>query len=126
MYFEKKLRSYNLSWAELHALIKITGREGPISQSDITKKLHITKGTTSKTLQKLENDGYITRKRDRKDKRIYRIHLTDKAMKLKPEIYKIRQKWKEKIFKEFKKEEKDLIFSLLHKMVENALRANKE
>lgn len=50
-----------------------------IAQNTLAKTLHITPPTTTSTLQRMERDGWIERRRDESDQRIVRVYLTKKA-----------------------------------------------
>lgn len=50
-----------------------------VSQDELSELLCFDKGTTAKALKKLEEDGYILRRRDETDKRGYVISLTEKG-----------------------------------------------
>ncbi|WP_243466358.1 MFS transporter [Methanosarcina mazei] len=49
--------------------------------------LKIDKGTTARAIQKLVDEGYVFRQRDEKDRRSYRVFLTEKGKKLEPLYY---------------------------------------
>ena len=44
--------------------------------------LHITPATATSTLQRMERDGWVHRRRDPDDQRVVRVHLTGKARAL--------------------------------------------
>jgi DNA-binding MarR family transcriptional regulator len=47
------------------------------SVNELGQPLHLDSGTLTPLLKRMEKAGLITRKRDTKDERIMRIHLTD-------------------------------------------------
>ncbi len=53
-----------------------------ISQRDLAAALQITPPTASNTLQRMERDGWIERRRDDEDQRVVRVYLTEKARDL--------------------------------------------
>ena len=57
-----------------------------MSQGELAQALHLDKGTTAHALRKLENTGYVVRKRDEQDRRIYRVYLTEKATSIKDSL----------------------------------------
>ena len=57
-------------------------KEDGLSQRDLAEALHITPPTASNTLQRMERDGWIERRRDDADQRIVRVYLTEKARDL--------------------------------------------
>ena len=119
MYVESKLKPYNLGWGEFHVLRKLYEKRD-MKQRDITDYLRITKATTSKVIHKLERDGYITRKKYRRDGRTYLVKPTRKAMKLKSRLERISREWNSILLEGFDESEKENIKHALSKMAENA------
>jgi DNA-binding MarR family transcriptional regulator len=56
-----------------------------MAQNVLAQALHITPPTATNTLQRMERDGWIERRRDATDQRIVRVYLTDKARALRAE-----------------------------------------
>lgn len=56
--------------------------ENNSSMGNIANKLCITAGTLTVALKKLETQGYIKRKQNKEDKRVYNISLTSAAKKV--------------------------------------------
>lgn len=76
-YFLKE-RGITLSMSEVHTLEAIDKSEGK-TMSDVAKRLRITQGTLTVNVNRLTNKGYVYRVQDKKDRRIYRLKLTDKT-----------------------------------------------
>ncbi len=64
----------------------------PLPVGEIGKKLFLDNGTLTPLLKKMENEGYILRKRGKEDERVVYISLTDKGRKLKEEAVHIPEK----------------------------------
>ena len=77
---EKNLRDQgvDLSMTEGHILEAIQKSESNM-MSALAKRLMVTQGTLTVSTSKLVKKGYVERVKDEKDKRIVRLHLTDKA-----------------------------------------------
>lgn len=60
-------------------------QENGIAQNVLAQALHITPPTATSTLQRMERDGWVQRRRDTVDQRIVRVYLTKKAMSLRKE-----------------------------------------
>ena len=80
---------------------------------ELSKLGQFDKGTTSKAVQKLEEEGYVSVKIDEKDKRIRRIYTTEKAQKLIHKIYHIRDTWIHDITASFSEKERKKFFEQL-------------
>lgn len=57
--------------------LRVLAREDGISQSDLARRMWVSKPTVSAMLQKMESGGLIERRPDERDQRVVRIHLTD-------------------------------------------------
>ncbi len=53
--------------------------DGPTSQTDLAARAHVENQTMSRTLDRLEREGYIARERDPRDGRKHVITRTDKG-----------------------------------------------
>ena len=74
------LRDESLSVSQfgvLEALFHI----GPLSQSDVAKKILKSTGNITMVIANLEKRGLVRRERQKDDRRYYRIHLTDAGKK---------------------------------------------
>ncbi len=125
IYVERKLASINLSWGEFHILMRLC-HAGEISQRDVTEQLHVSKATTSKMLQKLEEDGYIRREKDTDDRRTYIIHTTAKAQHLYTKLRDISSAWNDVLLKQLSSQEQTTVIAGLNTMIQQALQANEE
>jgi MarR family transcriptional regulator, organic hydroperoxide resistance regulator len=76
-----KLESIGLHHAQGMVLFRLWQEDG-IPQRVLAQALHITPPTASSTLQRMERDGWIQRRRDESDQRIVRVHLTEAARRL--------------------------------------------
>lgn len=77
------------------------------------------KGSISSTIKNLENRGYIFRNPDDLDKRIHRLHVSEKTKESMPRFGEIFQKWSDVLLKGFSAEEADQAYDLLSRMIEN-------
>ncbi|MDJ0109333.1 winged helix DNA-binding protein, partial [Rhodococcus erythropolis] len=73
--WEKVLRSQDMTHAGLIVLHSIAG--GAASQRDIAKNARVTDQTMSRTIDRLERAGYVTRDTDPRDERRRVIAITD-------------------------------------------------
>jgi DNA-binding MarR family transcriptional regulator len=119
MYVGKQLKRYSMGkghYIILNALYKKDGAR----QEQLADYLKIDKGTIAKVIKKLEDEGYIVRIVDEKDKRAYNVYLTEKALVVKPMIRKAMEDWTDILFSGFSEEEKRTSLALLERMGENA------
>lgn len=80
-----KLRNLDIKSGQQDFLYVISQSEG-ISQIELSNFLYVGKSTTAKALKNLTAKGYVTRKRDENDKRVYHLYLTEKGKQVSPKI----------------------------------------
>lgn len=76
-----KLEKIGLPHAQGMVLFHLWQQDG-IAQNVLAQALHIRPPTATSTLQRMQRDGWVERRRDDADQRIVRVHLTDKAKSL--------------------------------------------
>ena len=74
----EKLEEFGLPHSHAMILFHLWRKDG-LAQNILAKTLHITPPTATSTLQRMERDGWIERKRDDSDQRIVRVYLTEKS-----------------------------------------------
>lgn len=95
-FLNDELAKYDLNLIQALCIIMI--HEGNVlNQKDLSNGLYLTKGAITKSIKKLENDGWISRERDETDRRHYVLKLTKKSEKLIPTLYEINNKWETKM-----------------------------
>lgn len=73
-----KLAGSGLHHAQGMILFHLWHADG-VPQNKLARSLHITAPTATATLQRMERDGWIRRRRDSNDQRIVRVYLTAKS-----------------------------------------------
>lgn len=76
--FRKRCRDTFISRGLVDYLIVIYENRGIIAEN-IAEVLRVDKGTTARAIAKLEQENYIIRIKDSKDKRKYRLYPTEKS-----------------------------------------------
>ncbi|SDJ76793.1 MarR family winged helix-turn-helix transcriptional regulator [Sediminibacillus albus] len=82
----KEMADNNLTPLQI-MIIHLLGEKNRLKVSEISRKMNLANSTISGVLDRLEQQGYIQRKRDDKDKRIVYILLTEKAEALQTSVY---------------------------------------
>ena len=75
------LKPLGLTYTQYIVFLVLWEKDG-ISVSEIGEKLMLDNGTLSPLLKKMEQEGYVERKRSREDDRVVEITLTDKGRAL--------------------------------------------
>ena len=67
-------------------VILVVCDHGALTQDEITKRLSLDKSVVAKTVAKLEETGFLSRRTNPRDKRTYDIHPTQKALEVYPAL----------------------------------------
>ena len=117
-FFSKAYGKYNFGAGQFMFLRVLYDKEG-LTQEDLCIILNIDKATTARALKKLEDEGYITRKRSKDDRRANIIEITNKALEIKEDFFNILWEWESRITQPLTKQEKTVVLDLLEKVVNN-------
>jgi len=82
-HIKKEYEKYGLGSGQSAFLFGLFKNDG-VSLDKLTKMVQVDKATTTRAIKKLEKADYVERKHNPEDKRSYTIHLTEKALELKP------------------------------------------
>ncbi|MEG0528010.1 MAG: anaerobic ribonucleoside-triphosphate reductase activating protein [Longicatena sp.] len=118
-YYDKKLAEYGIGSGQLPFLILIYENEG-ISMQNLALKGCFDKGTITKSVQKLEEQGLVTTVASEEDRRVRCLYTTEKTKEIIPEIYKIRRRWWEKLTSNMDAKEEELFEASLEKLCDTA------
>ena len=88
-YFDKVLVPYEIGYGQLMFLLYINENEG-VTMQELTRVGEVDKGTTTKSIQRLIDQGYIQAQQDEKDKRVKRLYTTEKAAGIMSIVYDLR------------------------------------
>ncbi|WP_440945283.1 MarR family winged helix-turn-helix transcriptional regulator [Methanosarcina sp. T3] len=121
IFIGKKIELYGIGSGQFPFLMRLYHEDG-INQESLSDYLKIDKGTTTRAIQKLVDEGYVFRQRDEKDRRSYRIFLSEKAKKLEPDMRKIASEWEDILFSGFDDNQRREIRNSLEIMFENVLK----
>jgi DNA-binding MarR family transcriptional regulator len=118
IYIEKKMEPYGLGSGQFSFLMRLYQDDG-INQENLSSYLKMDKATTTRAVKKLVDEGYVFRQVDEKDRRSYRIFLSDKGKKLEPEMKKIASQWEDILLSDFDGSQRKDIMNSLEIMFKN-------
>lgn len=84
---------------------------------ELGEYLYLDSGTLTPVLKKLEQKGWLVRKRDSKDERVLNVTLTKEGDELKEKAVKIPEKMGKCI--NLTKEESEILYKVLHKILDS-------
>lgn len=99
--------------------MKVIIRVPGLSQRELADKLHIQRATATVMLKKMEKAGYVDRRPDQEDQRIFRIYPTEQALLVEAENEKTVSAYFARCFAGFSKEEFAAMEKALTKLGEN-------
>lgn len=118
IFITKRMEKYNIGQGQFMFLLELYIEDGR-NQEELSKVLKIDKGTTARAIKKLEEEGYIERFKDEKDKRSNKIYLTQKGRDVKESIFSVLDDWERKMSEHLDESEKELMIKLLEKVCLN-------
>lgn len=116
-YFDKVLAQYDIGSGQLIFLFSIYEHEG-ITMQEVTQIGELDKGTTTKSIQKLIEQGYIQSRIDENDHRVKRLYTTSKAANIMNSLYEYRNECRNKLAE-------DVDFETFEKMLGTACENSK-
>ena len=115
---EIELSEFNVSPGQYPALVMLFEKDG-LTQAELCRRIHVEQPTMANTLKRMERDGLIRREPDSIDKRQSRIFLSDLAKEVKIRLIEKARKVPEIAMYGLENDEKDKIFNLMSKLIEN-------
>ncbi len=118
-YFDRHMAGFNLGSGQLVFMLLVNEHEG-ITMQQLSVYADIDKGTTTKSIKRLVDEGYVEIRSDENDKRIKRIYSLKKARDIINDLYALRNEFTGQVMKNLDDEEAEKQVAALHRMVVNA------
>ncbi len=109
---ELKKQGVNLSMNEVHTLEAIESSDDP-TMSNVARKLRITTGTLTSTINRLVSKKYVTRDTDEADRRKVYLRLTNSSLNVLEEHSKFHNEMIDSIFDELPIAEDEVLLKAL-------------
>ena len=120
-----RLEAYGVTGYQYLYLTNICRAPG-VSQDELAEKLIFNKSSVARQLATLEQNGFVERRRNEKDKRELLVFPTEKAREVLPVIDRAVADFREKLGEGLSKEEWEELERLLKRVQENAKGAIEE
>lgn len=118
-FYDKRLSQYDIGSGQLPFLLLIYEHEG-IAMQQLAQMGSFDKGTITRGIVKLEEQGYIKSSASSADKRIRQLYTTEKTKDIIPIAYGIRREWWEQVMKGMSQEELTAFEQLEERIANNA------
>ena len=86
--YDRRVRQLGLTRSQWWVLNQLFRNPG-VNQSELAEILEVEKPTLGRLLDRMEAKGWVRREHDEKDRRAWRVHLTDAAEPVMRELRKI-------------------------------------
>ncbi len=111
-YFDLMLEEDGIGSGQQFFLLRIYENKD-ITMLDLSRLGSFDKGTVTKAVQKLTEEGYVTVTTDQNDKRVRHLNTTDKALPVIEKLYEVRNEWINSILKDLDENERLTLFNTL-------------
>lgn len=118
MYADRYIAEFGLSISQAIIIAELS-RHGGCSQDELRARVKLDKGNVTRALQYLEENGFVRRKQDCVDRRIIRVHATQKARSTDRKLHALAIQWNEMFTRGFSQEERQALTTLLLRMEAN-------
>ena len=108
------LDEINLTYTQ-YITMMVLWEHKEVNVKELGKHLYLDSGTLTPVLKKLEQKGYVSRKRDTKDERVLNVAVTESGMKLREKALSIPEKIGEGV--QMTREEAAQLHTLLRKVL---------
>ena len=92
-----------------------------ISQDQHSNLICVNKSNVTRQLSVLEQNGFVTRLSDPKDRRVLQVFPTEKAIQLFPQVQSVMREWNHLLLEDFTEEEQKTLLSMLERITEKAM-----
>lgn len=108
-------------WSILRAL----GKFGPMPMSRLSEHMLVAPANITGLVDRLEKKGYVERKREERDRRLFMIELTENGQRIQEAITKQFQAYVRRVFSSLSDKEREVLLRLLSQVRSNIVRIDK-
>lgn len=116
-YLDKKFDDETISKTEFPFLVRIRFNDKP-TQKDLVELFKVSEGYTAKLLRKFEDNEYITRQENPKNRREKIVKITQKGIEKTDKLIRMINNWEIKVTNNLTEEEVKTLKKLLFKIIE--------
>ena len=112
------LKPHNIMHGYTYFLMELYAQDG-LTQTELQNAIGVEQPTVVRTLDRMERDGLIVRKKSSTDRRVFNIYLTDKAIACKDAVLTSAAKLNESLLFALSEEERSTLHAYLQRLVAN-------
>ncbi|AIM27423.1 transcriptional regulator, MarR family [Metallosphaera sedula] len=121
--FNRRLESRGLNYIDF--LILMTVKESPKSMVYLAKEVLMTQAGITAAIDRLEEKGLVKRERDKEDRRIINVQITESGVRATEEAMQVYEEMALELMRDLGVEEKEKLIALLDILQEKILRQEK-
>lgn len=110
--FERRVRALGLTRAQWLVIARMHRRPG-LSQSEIADLLEIEKASAGRLIDRMQTKGWLERRDDLSDRRINRLHLTEKAERIHASVWPLAEATVDEALSDLSADERRRLTSLM-------------
>ena len=96
-------------------------RQEGLSHSELARQLHVKPATITQMIKRMEQAGFVQRRRDTKDERVSRVYLTELGHAIQGDLDRVLGKIEAGTFAGFSQAEQELVARFLSRIRHNLL-----
>ena len=112
-----------LTFSEFTILMRIHSNPG-VKQDDLAKVLFLDKAVVTRTINSLEQKGYIVRSQDKLDKRVKHVYLSVEAESYYPFLHNVLKQWMDYLCEGMSEKELERMTKTFQHLTDRACEAN--
>lgn len=122
-YFVEACQRMGLTFSEFTVLMRVHSTPG-VKQDDLAKVLFLDKAVVTRTINALEQKGFIVRSQDKLDKRVKHVYLSVEAESYYPFLHNVLRNWMDYLCEGMTERDLDKMNKLFQKLTDRACEAN--
>ena len=112
---DARARAFGMTLAQWKILVRLEAQPG-VSQNELAALVEVEPITVARLVDRLEGRGFVERRADPSDRRIWRLHLRSAASPMLKEIAKVRRELNETLIANISAKERDAAINCLLQM----------
>ena len=118
--YDRELAPLSITRSQWWVLAFISRNDG-LPQTQLANELDVGKVALGSLIDRLQTAGFVERRADEKDRRVKRVHLTDKARKLISQIEPVNDSFNARILKGIPRDDLEQTSRTLYEMKKNLI-----
>ena len=102
-------------------LLQTLGQQEGLSHSELARQLHVKPSTITQMIKRMEQAGFVQRRRDAEDERVSRVYLTELGRAIQGDLDRVLGKIEAGTFAGFSQAEREQVAGFLSRMRHNLL-----